>query len=256
MILKVILCGRALHARANPKYDPPDLHRCQRDPEHAGKCAEFHYLRHLRTIAPRVAAKIMRDATKTTGASWKSEDAGPNRISRWTMLLTDDELLALGIKMASLKPWVVAKLRQKATTYEDCMSSARYLAWSVYGMEGAPEPDPETNAYLEGHFGPIIKGATGCLVCRAPLRFDLFHEARRGKAEIETAHAAPRAHTPGNVGFAHRHCNIAQGDKSLVDFYDWITGILERAGRITVRNSDRPLPVDPPRDPRDDEESP
>jgi hypothetical protein len=252
----VIPCGKPLRTRTNSKYDPIGLHRCHREAGHAGPCAEFHYLEHLKTAAPRVAAKIIRDATKTTGASWKSKDAGPNRISRWTMLLSDDELLALGIRMSTLKPWVVAKLREKAAAYEDCMSSARYLAWSVYGMEGGPEPDPETKAYLEGQFGPIINGATGCLVCRAPLRFELFHKARRGKAEIETAHAAPRAHTPGNVGFAHRHCNIAQGDKSLNDFYDWITGILERAHRITVHNRDRPLPLDPPKDPRDDEESP
>jgi hypothetical protein len=251
----VVLCGQAIRNRANNKYDPEGLHRCQREDGHTGTCAEFHYLEQLRSVAPRVADKIARDATKTTGASWKSEDAGPNRISRWTMLLTDDELLALGIRMAALKPWVVAKLRQKAATYEDCMSSARYLAWSVYRMEGAPDPDPGTRAYLEDHFGPMVKGATGCLICRAPLRFALFQDARRGKAEIETAHANPREHTPGNVGFAHRHCNIAQGDKDLDGFYDWITGILERAGRITVHNLDRPLPLDPPKDPRDVEES-
>lgn len=251
----MILCENPLRTRANSKYDPTDLHRCQREAGHSGACAEFAYLEHLKCIAPRVAAKIVRDATKTTGASWKSEDAGPNRISRWTMLLTDEQLLQLGVNMAGLKPWVVAKLRQKAATYEDCMSSARYLAWSVYGMANAPDPDDETRTYLEAHFGPLVKGMTGCLVCRAPLRFELFHEARRGKAEIETAHANPRQHTPGNVGFAHRHCNIAQGDKDLDDFYDWITGILQRAGRITIHNPDRPLPLDPPRDLSDDEES-
>jgi hypothetical protein len=251
----VILCGKSLRARANSKYDPVDLHRCQRESGHSGPCAEFHYLEQLKSVAPRVAAKIVRDATKTTGASWKSEDAGPNRISRWVMLLSDKELLALGVNMSALKPWVVAKLRQKAATYDDCMSSARYLAWSVYGMNGAPAPDQETRAYLEAHFGPIRNGATGCLVCRAPMDFKLFHEARRGKAEIETAHANPREHTPGNVGFAHRHCNIAQGDKDLDGFYDWITGILQRAGRITVHNLDHPLPLDPPKDPSDDEGS-
>jgi hypothetical protein len=250
----MILCEKVLRPRANSKYDPPDGHKCQRVTGHSGPCGEFTYLDGLNDVAPKVREKIVRDATMTTGASWKSKDAGPNRIHRWTMLLTDDELLVLEIKMAALKPWVVAKLRQKAATYEDCMSSARYLAWLVYGMEGAPEADPETKMYLEDHFGPILKGATGCLVCRAPLRFELFHEARRGRAEIETAHANPRVHTPGNVGFAHRHCNIAQGDKDLGDFYDWILGILERAGRITVHNLDHSLPLDPPRDPRDAEE--
>jgi len=224
-------CGKALKARANAKYDVADLHRCYREQGHAGPCHECPYLDHLKSVAPRVAAKIVRDATKTTGASWKSEDAGPNRISRWTMLLTDEELARLGINMAALKPWVVAKLREKKATYTDCMSAAQYLAWRVYGMINAPEPDAYTQQYLEALFGPIVKGSTGCLICKAPLDFTLFHEARRGKAEIETAHAQPRAHTAGNVGFAHRHCNIAQGDKSLDEFYDWIKGILQRAGR-------------------------
>lgn len=226
------LCGKFLKARANAKYDPPKLHRCYREKGHTGSCDETPYLRHLKAAAPRVAAKIVRDATKTTGASWKSEDAGPNRISRWTMLLSDAELKALGVNMASLKPWVVAKLREKKATYADCMSAAQYLTWRAYGMVDAPEPDAYTRRYLEAIFGPIVNGSTGCLVCQAPLDFKLFHEARRGKAEIETAHVQPRSHTAGNVGFAHRHCNIAQGDKSLDEFYDWIKEILVCAGRI------------------------
>ena len=226
------LCGKKLPSRANAKYDPPGLHRCFRETGHAGACAEFPYLNHLKSIAPRVAAKIVRDATKTTGASWKSEDAGPNRISRWIMLLSDAELAKLGVNMKALKPWVIAKLRDKAATYEDCMNTAQFLAWSVYGMNGAPGPDAATHNFLTSRFGEIVPGTTGCLVCRAPLEFSLFHEARRGKAEIETAHAQPRSHTAGNVGFAHRSCNIAQGDKSLDEFYDWIAGILTRAGRI------------------------
>jgi hypothetical protein len=193
---------------------------------------EFPYLDHLKEVAPRVAAKIVRDATKTTGASWKSEDAGPNRISRWTMLLNDAELLALGINMGALKPWVIAKLREKSATYDDCMSAAQYLAWCAYGMENSPDPDAYAERYLSSIFGPIIKGSTKCLICRAPLSFELFHGARRGRAEIETAHAEPRSHRAGNVGFAHRDCNIAQGDKSLNDFYNWLEGILKRAGRI------------------------
>lgn len=248
------LCGKALRDRKGAKYDAIGLHRCQRELGHVGACAEFEYLDHLKSIAPRVAAKIVRDSTKTTGASWKSEDAGPNRISRWIMLLDDAGLLKLGINMSALKPWVVAKLRQKAATYDDCMRTARYLAWSVYGMDGAPGINEATKTYLEANFGAIVSGATGCLVCKAPLKFELFHSARRGKAEIETAHANPREHTPGNVGFAHRHCNIAQGDKDLDGFYDWITGILQRAGRITIHNQDHPLPLDPPKDLRDDEE--
>jgi hypothetical protein len=90
-------CDKPLKARKNAKYDAADLHRCHLTPGHDGFCEEFPYLKHLAEVAPRVCAKIIRDATKTTGASWKSEDAGPNRISRWTMLLSDDELKAKGI---------------------------------------------------------------------------------------------------------------------------------------------------------------
>ncbi|MGH9429159.1 MAG: hypothetical protein ACRD2L_22990, partial [Terriglobia bacterium] len=74
--------------------------------------------------------------------------------------------------------------------------------------------------------------STTCLVCKAQLSFEDFAQARRGRAEIETAHASPRAHSSANIGFAHRHCNIAQGDKSLDQFYEWIRGILQRADRF------------------------
>ena len=225
-------CGKPLRARANAKYDPPGLHKCYCETGHDGNCAELPYLDHMKQEAPRVAAKIARDATKTTGASWKSEDAGPNRISRWTMLLSNEELAKLGVNMEGLKPGVVAKLREKSATYADCMSAAQSLTWSAYGMKGAPKPDDYTEKYLTTLFGEIVPGSTVCLICRAPLDFKLFHEARRGKAEIETAHANPRSHTAGNVGFAHRDCNIAQGDKSLDEFYDWMQGILTRAGRF------------------------
>jgi hypothetical protein len=146
------------------------------------------------------------------------------------MLLTDAELKKLGVNMKALKPWVVAKLREKGAPYEDCMDAARRLTWLVYGMQNSPAPDKATEAYLQQLFGPIVGGTTTCLVCRAPLSFVLFEQARRGRAEIETAHASPRSHSSANIGFAHRSCNIAQGDKSLKEFYEWIGGILKRTG--------------------------
>lgn len=226
---KMPFCEKIIAARKNNKYSPEDFQKCFREQGHVGKCDEYPYLKHLSESAPRVKAKIVRDATKTTGAAWKSEDAGPNRISRWVMLLPDSELLKMGLNMGALKPGVVAKLRDKAATYEDCMHSAMYLTWSAYGMVNAPIPDDTTRQYLEAQFGPIVGGSTPCLICKKLLDFTDFSGAKRGKANIETAHAQPRLHTPGNVGFAHRDCNIAQGDKSLDQFYDWIAGILERA---------------------------
>lgn len=222
-------CSKIIKTRANAKYDPEDFHRCYKVAGHDGKCEEYPYLAHLAEHAPKVKNKVVRDATKTTGAAWKSDDAGPNRISRWVMMLSDAELLKLGVNMSALKPGIVAKLRDKAASYEDCMSSAQYLTHLVYCMDNAPDPDEYTKQYLETLYGPIHKGKTTCLICKHPLDFTDFSEARRGRAEIETAHAQPRLHTPGNVGFAHRDCNIAQGDKTLAEFYDWIAGILARA---------------------------
>jgi hypothetical protein len=170
----ISFCQKQLKPRANAKYDPPGLHRCFQVLGHQGACSEFPYLGHLERVAPKVRQKIIRDSTKTTGASWKSEDAGPNRIFRWTMLLSDAELEKLGVNMGALKPWVVAKLREKAATYEDCMDAARKLTWFAYGMDNAPQPDESTAHYLEELFGPIVAGTTTCLVCKAQLNFGDF----------------------------------------------------------------------------------
>lgn len=177
---------------------------------------------------PRVAQKIIRDSTMTTGAAWKSEDAGPNRILRWVMLLTDDELLKFGINMSSLKPQVVAKLREKAAVYETCIEVAKKLTWLAYQMPNAPIPSQDLTDYLERDFGAMKKDSTTCMVCRAPLSFSLFAGAMRGRAAIETSHSNPRLHNPDNVGFAHRECNIAQGGLTLEQFYGWIEEILSR----------------------------
>ena len=219
------------------RFPPPEQHRCYRPRGHAGACNQYPYLQHLRKVAAKVAKKIERDSIMTTGASWKSEDAGPNRIRRWAMLLTDEALLEMGLDMGKLKPVIVAKLREKAATYDDCMAVAKRLTALAYGMQSSPEMPEDIRAYLEALFGPITRGTTTCLVCREPLDFTLFGEARRGKAAIETSHSNPRLHAPDNVGFAHRACNIAQGNKTLDEFYSWISGILERVGFEVSRRS-------------------
>ena len=225
-----ILCQKPLQNRS--RYATIAVRRCHRIQGHAGPCDEFPYLQQFKREYPRVAGKIIRDATMTTGAAWKSEEAGPNRILRWVMQLNDEELRALNINMAILKPGVVAKLRQKAASYEDCMEVAMKLTWGAYQMWGAPMPPPDIQAYLESFFGAMHTGTTLCMVCRLPLSFASFQEAQRGKAEIETAHRNPRAHNAENVGFAHRECNIAQGNKTLEEFYNWIAGILSRVPRV------------------------
>ncbi len=135
------LCRKPMASRS--KYKIVAEKRCQREKGHGGSCAEFAYLDHLQEVQPSVAAKIRRDSTMTTGASWKSDDAGPNRILRWVMLLSDDELRAYGIDMSGLQPQVVAKLREKAADYDECMDVARRLTWLAYQMQGAPQPPKE-----------------------------------------------------------------------------------------------------------------
>ena len=95
-------------------------------------------------------------------------------------------------------------------------------------MENAPEPSDEVRNYLETLFGPMRRNSTLCVVCRLPLNYNLFYEAERGKAAIETCHKNPRIHNFQNVGFGHRECNIAQGSKTLSEFYRWIADILSR----------------------------
>lgn len=224
-------CQRKITSRS--KYPPPNSHRCFRIRGHSGRCNEYWFLKHLKSVEPRVAKKIIRDSRMTTGAPWNSADAGPNRIRRWVMLLPDQDLLPLGIDMASLRPGVRQKLREKAATYEQCISVAQKLTYSVYCMKGAPTATVEIESYLAALFGSIRQGSTKCLICRDTLDFSLFSEARRGKAAIETAHGNPRNHEPDNVGFAHRDCNIAQGPKTLDEFYDWIAGILSRVERTS-----------------------
>jgi len=214
------------------KYASVAQKRCHWLIGHKGKCAELPFLEQLRKTHKRVADKIRRDATMTTGAAWKSDDAGPNRILRWVMLLSDSELKKFEIDMKKLRPEVVSKLRDKAATYEDCINVAIKLVWLVYQMPDAPQPSSEIEDYLASFHGQLVPGSIKCEICLLPLSFDLFAEAKRGKALIETCHKDPRLHNPENVGFAHRECNIAQGPKNLAEFYDWLEGILKRAGRI------------------------
>ncbi len=220
------LCKKAISSTS--KYKDVAEKYCHQEKDHPGRCSEYPYLAHLKSAHNRVASKVVRDSTMTTGAAWKSKDAGPNRILRWVMLLSDEELLQFGLDMSLMKPGVVAKLREKSATYQACMLVAGKLATLVYQMPDAPDCPEEIKIYLEERFGAFTKDSTTCIVCREPLSFTLFEVAQRGKAEIETAHSNPRTHSDENVGFAHRDCNIAQGNKTLDEFYQWIEGILVR----------------------------
>jgi len=108
------------------------------------------------------------------------------------------------------------------------MEVAKKLTSLVYGMSNCPQPPNGISDYLSRAGFTIQLNSTRCFICRIPLDFLLFERARRGKAEIETSHSNPRVHNPENVGFAHRECNIAQGNKTLDEFYSWIREILRR----------------------------
>ncbi len=221
------LCRKEIQTRS--RFSACAARRCHRLAGHEGKCQEMPFVGDLAATHPRVAAKIERDSVMTTGAAWKSEEAGPNRILRWVMLLDDNELLEFGIDMATLQPQVISKLREKAASYDECIEVAMWLTRLVYNMPGAPEPPAELGTYLEHMFGPTPEEKTTCVICLETIPFSLFQAARRGKAAIETCHKDPRVHSAENVGFAHRECNIAQGAKTLEGFYDWIERILRRA---------------------------
>lgn len=210
------------------KYEDLQNKKCHLPIGHNGKCIEFPFLVHLNKEYKRISDKIKRDSTMTTGAAWKSEDAGPNRILRWVMLESDENLKNYGINMENLKDGVIAKLREKAADYDSCIQVAIKLTWLVYQMDGAPICPNDIKTYLESHFGPMNKSTT-CAICLDKIAFDLFHSAQRGRANLETCHLNPRMHDSENVGFGHRECNIAQGNKSLEEFYKWIEEILERS---------------------------
>ena len=219
-------CNKPINSSS--QYSDVAQHVCHCRKGHRGKCEEFPFLNHLKKVDKQVAEKIKRDATMTTGAAWKSKDAGPNRILRWVMLLSDQELLKYGIDMSELKPGVIAKLREKAADYDSCMLVAAKLTWLVYQMKNAPTPPDDIKEYLEDLFGEMKPESTVCIICRLPLDYELFSVAARGKAAIETCHKSPRMHNAENVGFGHRECNIAQGAKTLDEFYQWINDIMIR----------------------------
>lgn len=219
-------CLKTIKSRS--KYAEVAAAKCHLPAGHTGNCCEYPFLEHLLEVDKRVADKIKRDATMTTGAAWKSEDAGPNRINRWVMLLNDSELLKYGIDMSQLKPGVIAKLREKAADYDSCILVAAKLTWLVYQMKNAPVPPSHIKEYLEELFGKMIPNSTVCVICRQPIDYELFSVAERGKAAIETCHKNPRMHNSDNVGFGHRECNIAQGNKTLDEFYSWIKDIIAK----------------------------
>jgi len=222
-------CNKPIKSRAK-KYKDTVVRCCHHIKGHDGICEEYPFLSHLKSddYSVKVAEKIVRDSENTTGAAWKSKKAGPNRAPRWVLLLPDDELETYGLNMANYEPDVAAKLKEKAASYELCIEVAIKLTWLAYQMKNSPVPTKSIKNYLESIHGTMIATSTVCEICKLQMDFLEFSKAKRGKAKIETCHKDPRLHNSENVGFAHRECNIAQGAKTLDEFYEWIEGILSR----------------------------
>lgn len=90
-------CHKVIPTRS--QYADVAEHKCHCPKGHSGKCEEFPFLNHLKSINKQVAEKIKRDATMTTGAAWKSADTGPNRI-----LNTPPETVPLDRTNGAAKP--------------------------------------------------------------------------------------------------------------------------------------------------------
>jgi hypothetical protein len=189
--------------------------RCRLEAGHLQKRhTDLPFLLHLKETYKKVADKIERDSLNTRGAPWPKNLAGVqkrrNRQPHWT-LKQGDQLFP-----------------KHYADYETCLAVARRMTYYVYSMPNAPDCPREIVKYLEKE---PVRNSYLCPICLEPVDFNDFHEAQQSKALIETAHLDPQSeyiHTPDNVCFAHRMCNIAQGDRSIEHFLEWIDGILQR----------------------------
>ena len=99
-------------------------------------------------------------------------------------------------------------------------------------MMGAPVCPPEIERLLDKK--PTQNNAK-CPICNRPLNINDFGKAKWGKALIEMCHVLPLSehkvmHNYENMSWAHRECNIAQGEKSIPEFLVWISDILKAHG--------------------------
>ena len=78
----VELCLEIITSGRRSRYGDVQTQICQREKGHSGKHDAFYYLRELSASNPAVYNKIIRDATKTTGAAWKSEYGGPKYLNQ------------------------------------------------------------------------------------------------------------------------------------------------------------------------------
>lgn len=231
------LCRNVISARSRSWPPPVGGFRCSKLHGHDGRCSERHFLDHLKGLGglhKKIAAKIERDSFNTTGAAWNTGVAGPNRMPRHVANLPRDALNRALV--ANNYPTLdmlrnPEKITDKGASRDECLRVAIQLTREAYAMENAPEMPQELVDYFASiSFRRTHEGR--CLICHAPIDYNQFAEARVGTSTIQTVHSDPRVHTPGNASFGHKQCNVAQGDRTLEEYYDWMEEVLRSVGRI------------------------
>lgn len=187
------LCRNVISARSRSWPPPVGGFRCSKVHGHDGKCSERH------------VANLPRDALNRALVA--------NNYPTLDMLRNPE------------------KITDKGASRDECLRVAIQLTREAYAMENAPEMPQE----LVDYFALISFRRTHegrCLICHAPIDYNQFAEARVGTSTIQTVHSDPRVHTPGNASFGHKQCNVAQGDRTLEEYYDWMEEVLRSVGRI------------------------
>jgi len=176
----------------------------------------LEYLRGI-SYTRKAADKARRDAENTKGVAWPTvtENADDSKNSR---------------KNREAR-WDIEEDHPYYATYETCLDVARRLTLYIFEMEDAPPCPTGLVQYLERE---PIPDSYVCYICGQPVTIEQINEAEVSKAVVETGHKIPfnigGIHEPDNVFFCHRECNIAQGNKIMPEFCDWIASILEFHG--------------------------
>lgn len=201
--------------------------KCKKEKRHSDKCESTPFLNHLKTFSNgkfrKVAEKIEQDAYHTRGNKTRPFK---NRSFRWDTPVENPE------QHKNEKNLGIPKKEYAAQ--EECFKVAQKLTRLIYEMAGAPKCPPEITKLLDKK--PICNSAK-CPICNGSLDINDFRKAKWGKALIEMCHVQPLSehkvmHNYKNMSWAHRECNIAQGEKSIPTFLKWISGILKSHGYI------------------------
>lgn len=221
---KLEYCNKIIRLDSQAKF------RCKKEKGHTGRCQPTPFLNHFKEYNNaeygKVAQKIEQDAYHTRGNKTRPFK---NRSFRWDTPVEnpkehkDEENLGIP--------------KKEYASQEECFQVAQKLTKLAYEMAGAPKCPPEIEKRLDKK--PIPNNAR-CPICKGFLDINDFKKAEWGKALIEMCHIYPLGedkimHNYENIGWAHRHCNIAQQERSIPEFLKWISKILEAHGHTVKR---------------------